>query len=85
MLCHAQNLATNPQDQGHNFDSNLGEKSTFSEYGHVAYQNKGNDGYNNMQANILLLLTTLTPGLGSKGQNSFFLSKWSCCISNKRE
>ena len=30
-------------------------KSTFSEYDHVAYQIKGNEAYNNMLANILLL------------------------------
>ena len=28
-------------------------KSTFSEYGHVAYQLKGNEAYNNMPANVL--------------------------------
>ena len=46
-------------------------KTTFSEYGHVAYQIKGNEAYNNMLANILSLLTPLTPGMGSKGH--FFL------------
>ena len=47
-------------------------KSTFSEYGHVAYQIKGNEAYNNMLANILPFHTPLTPGLGSKGQFLFF-------------
>ena len=42
-------------------------KSTFTEYGHVAYQIKGNEANNNMLANILLLNLLLTPGLGSKG------------------
>ena len=44
-----------------------------SENGHVAYQSKENDTYNNMEAIILSLHATLTPGVGSKGQNSFFL------------
>ena len=34
-------------------------KLTFSEYGHVAYQIKGNAAYNNILANILLLLLPL--------------------------
>ena len=46
--------------------------STFSEYGHVAYQIKGNDACSNMVANILSVDTTSTPGVGSKGQNIFF-------------
>ena len=33
---------------------NRGQKSTFLEYGHAAYQIKGNEVYNNIQANILL-------------------------------
>ena len=45
MVCHAQHLATNFQGQGHNFDSNFGKKSTFPEYGHVAYQIKWNEMY----------------------------------------
>ena len=32
-----------------------GQKSTFSEYGHVEYQIKGNDACINMIANILLI------------------------------
>ena len=43
MVCHAQHLASNSQGQGHSFVSNFGEKSTFSKYGHVAYQIKGNE------------------------------------------
>ena len=48
---------------------------TFSltEYGHVAYQIKGNKTCDNMQANDLTLHTTLTSGMGSKGQNTFLL------------
>ena len=38
------------------------------EYGHVAYQIKGNDTYSNMVANILP-----DPWGWSKGQNIFFL------------
>ena len=41
-------------------------KSTFSEYGHVAYQIKGNEAHINMLANILSLYTSLTPREGSK-------------------
>ena len=55
-------------------------KSTFSEYGHVAYQMKGNEAYNNM-LNSLPVHTPLTPGVGSKGQFVFF-SESSCCMSN---
>ena len=44
----------------------------FSENGHVAYQIKGNDGYNNMQANNLPVHTNSTPGKGSKGEKKFF-------------
>ena len=42
-------------------------KLTFSEYGHVAYQIKGNEAYNNMKVNILPQHLPLTPGVGSKG------------------
>ena len=42
-------------------------KSTFSEYGHVAYQIKEKEAYNNM-LNILSLHTPLTLPQGSKGQ-----------------
>ena len=41
-------------------------KLFFSEYGHVAYQIKGNEAYNYMLANVLPIHTSLTPG-GSKG------------------
>ena len=43
--------------------------STFSEYGHVAYQMKGNETNYNMLANVLPLHTPLTPGV----QKVFFL------------
>ena len=42
------------------------QKSTFSEYGHVAYEIKGNEAYNNMLATILSLHITLTSVVGSK-------------------
>ena len=42
MVCHAQHLATNSHCQGLNFDSDFGEKSSFSEYAHVAYQRTSN-------------------------------------------
>ena len=47
-------------------------KLTFSEYGHFAYQIKGNAAYNNILANNLLLHLFLTPGVGSKGKFVFF-------------
>ena len=50
-------------------------KQSFSEYGHVAYQIKGNDRYSNMQANILPLHVPLVPGVGKN-------RVWPCCISN---
>ena len=42
-------------------------QSTFSEYGHIAYQIKGAETNNNMLANVLLLHLPVTPGVGSKG------------------
>ena len=36
-------------------------KSSFYEYGHIAYQIKGNEAYNNMLANISPLHKTLDP------------------------
>ena len=47
------------------------QNSTFSEYGHVAYQIKGNDGCSNMQSHILSLHAPSIPGVGSK-VNYFF-------------
>ena len=45
------------------------KKSTFSEYGHVAYQIKGNEVYNNIQANILPFPKPSTTGVRVKDQN----------------
>ena len=42
-------------------------KFTYSEYGHAAYQIKGNAANNNILANILHLHLPLTRGVGSKG------------------
>ena len=47
-------------------------ESTFSEYGHVVNQIKGNEAYNNILAKSLLLHLPLTPGIGSKGGLVFF-------------
>ena len=48
--------------------------SIFSEYGHIAYQIKGIEAYNNMQENSLSLHTLLTPDLiltgGGRGSES---------------
>ena len=49
------------------------KKKALSEYGHVAYQIKENETYNNMLANILHLHTPLTPGVGSKDHFFSFL------------
>ena len=49
-----------------------GQNSTFSEYGHVAYQFKGTDACSNMVAKILPLDTPSTLGVGLKGQIFFF-------------
>ena len=48
-----------------------GQNLTFSEYGHVAYQNKADDAGSNMAANILPTDTPLTQGVGSKGQTIY--------------
>ena len=66
MLCHAQYLAIHFQGQCHNFDSNLGEKSIFKEYGHVTYHFKGNEMINNIQATSSPLHAPSTPGVGQK-------------------
>ena len=47
------------------------KKSTFSEYGHVVYQIKGNEMYK-IRANTFPLHTHLAQGVESKGQKSFF-------------
>ena len=46
-------------------------KSTFSEYGHVAYQIKGNEMYNNMQSNVVLYTHPRPLGLGQKVKTFF--------------
>ena len=63
-------LPVDPPDLG-----SKGENSTFSKHSHVAYQIKGNDKCNTMQANILTLHTPLTHGMGSKVKTCFFFSE----------
>ena len=58
----------------------IGQKLTFSEHGHVAYQIKGN---NEMQQHGSKYFagrpsSPLTGGMGSIGQNSTFFRTWSC-------
>ena len=48
------------------------KNSTFSEHGHVAYQIEWNHECSNLQAHILSLHTTSTPGCVVKGQTIFF-------------
>ena len=50
------------------------EYTFFSEYGHVAYQFKGNEAFNGMLVNTLTIHTPSTPGVRSKG-HFFFFSK----------
>ena len=45
---HRHPHAPDPRGMG-----SIGQKSTFSEHGHVAYQIKGNHEFSNMEANIL--------------------------------
>ena len=52
-----------------------GENSTFSEHSHVAYQIKGNDECNNIQAYILSLHIPSTHGVGSKVKTCCFFSE----------
>ena len=52
----------------------IGEKiNFFSEYGHVAYQIKENEAYNNILAYSLPLHTPLTLGWGQKVKHFSFL------------
>ena len=53
--------------------TNRSNKVKFSENGHVAYQIKDSGTYNNVQPICLSLHAHLTPEVGSKGQNIFFL------------
>ena len=46
----------------------IGQKSTFSEHGHVAYQIKGNDECSNIQAHTLSLPAALPLSWGQKVQ-----------------
>ena len=48
-------------------------KSTFSEYGHLAYHIKENEAYNNMLANILLLHSSFAPGWNQNINLFYFL------------
>ena len=50
----------------------------FSEYGHVAYQIKGNNAGSKMVVNNLPKDTSSTPGVGSK--DDFVFRNKSCCI-----
>ena len=47
-----------PRRRGH-----IGIYKIFLEYGHVIYQIKGNEAYNNMLANMLSLYTPMTSGV----------------------
>ena len=54
-------------------------KPTFSEYGHVAYQIKGNEIYDNIYNHKFRPYTPLTPGFKKSKQSSFWKLSW--CIS----
>ena len=57
----------------------------FSESSHVTYQINWNGAKSTMQAHILSLLTPSISGVGSKGQNSFFLNVVMLHIKLKRK
>ena len=59
----------------------VGQNSTFSEHGHVAYQIKENQECSNMVANNLLA-DTPNPGDGVNRSKFNFFRTWSCCISS---
>ena len=61
-------FARRPTDPNHSTLGlgSKGQNSTFSEYGHVAYQIKWNRECSNMQAHIQSLHTPSTPGMVSK-------------------
>ena len=59
----------------------IGQNSTFSEHGHVAYQIKGNHKCSNLVANILLPDTPPDPEGEGKRSKRIFIT-WSCCMSN---
>ena len=59
-------------------------KSTFAEYGYVAYQIKGNEMYDIIQAKSLPLHTPLTPEWGQKVKTVFFLEMVMLHIELKR-
>ena len=60
----------------------VGQNSTFSEHGHVAYLIKENQECSIMVANILPTDPLLTLGMGAVGIKIRFFRTWSCCISN---
>ena len=72
---------TSPTTRG---DGLRGQKSTFSEHGHVAYQVKGNHECSNMVANILPAdpPPPLDPGGGFNRSTFNFFRTMSCYISN---
>ena len=49
-------------------------KTFFSDSSQMAYQIKGNGAYGTTQASILSAHTSLAPGVGSKGQDIYFLN-----------
>ena len=60
-----------------------GQKSTFSEHGHVAYQINAITKCNKMVANIMPAdpLSPMIQGDGVNRSKSNFFRTWSCCIS----
>ena len=60
----------NGSPNAHTFDPSVGARSKiepFSECGHVAYQIKGNEDLNNIQADISTLNVPLTSWIGLNG------------------
>ena len=60
-------------------------KLFFSEYGHEAYQSKGNETYNSMLANSLLLHLPLTPWVSQKINLFSLLSSYIAYQINQNE
>ena len=64
------------------WEESKGQNRFFFENGHITYQIKESDTYNNMQTIIVYSHAPSTPRVRAKCHSSFFFWKLSCCISN---
>ena len=60
-----------------------GQNSTFSKYGHVAYQIKGIEACINLVATILPIYSLSGPRGGVKRSKFSFFRTWSCCLPTR--